>query len=355
MSQRSGVHPSLPFVYSLFVYVTRIRKITVALLTAVLLSNPVAAATLGAAPIAANTGQDLRYEFYSSGWAKSLGINLTSTTQGSRKGWDGKGAPKRNRPAPARAESNAEREARVAQIKIYPGDVEIKTGESVVFAAVGFDSQGNAIGGLDVKWEALNEDEGRKITMGQGLFSSSIPGKFIVTAEVAGRREQVKVTVKGNSVLPEVKSTSEIKIDSRELRRKQQISRLAPAQGDDKRLIAGKNATGKQLRAFSKSMGRAPGMLPLLPDLDGSGWNPDNIGTFSNVGAERGDAPGRAPSAGLGSGNFQITAPGVSLGGRGIDVNLPRLLVWRFGLVFQIRDAQEGERATQHDLQQRLE
>jgi RHS repeat-associated protein len=323
MALRSGVRPSLPFVYSLFVYVTRIRKITVALLTAVLLSNPVAAATLGAAPFAANKGQDLRYEFYSSGWAKSLGINLTSTAQGSGKGWDGKGAPRRNRPAPARAESNAEREARVAQIKIYPGDVEIKTGQSVVFAAVGFDSKGNTIGGLDVKWEALHEDEGRKITMGQGLFSSSIPGKFIVTAEVAGRREQVKVTVKGNSVLPEVKSTSEIKIDSRELRRKQQISRLAPSQGDEKRLIAGKNVTGKQLRAFSKSMGRAPGMLPLLPDLDGSGWNPDNIGTFSNVGAERGDVPGRAPSAGVGSGNFQITAPGVSLGGRGIDVNLP--------------------------------
>src|SRR5262245_59029231 len=324
MALRSGVRPSLPFVYSLFGYVTRIRKITVALLTAVLLSNPVTAAALEAAPIAANKGQDLRYEFYSSGWAKSLGINLTSTAQGTRKGWDGKGAPKRNRPAPARAESNAEREARVAQIKIYPGDVEIKTGESVVFAAVGIDSQGNAIGGLDVKWEALHEDEGRKITMGQGLFSAPIPGKFIVTAEMAGRREQVRVAVKGKSILPEVKSTSEIKIDSRELRRKQQISRLAPSQGDEKRLIAGKNATGKQLRASSKSMGRAPGMLLLPIDEDPTGWNEENIGTFSNVGNERGDAPGRAPSAGVGSGNFQITAPGVSLSGRGgIDVNLP--------------------------------
>jgi hypothetical protein len=28
MALRSGVRPSLPFVYSLFVYVTRIRKIT---------------------------------------------------------------------------------------------------------------------------------------------------------------------------------------------------------------------------------------------------------------------------------------------------------------------------------------
>jgi RHS repeat-associated protein len=323
MEPRSSVRPSLPFVYSLFVYVIRIRKITVALLTAVLLSNPVAAATLGAAPFAANKGQDLRYEFYSSGWAKSLGINLTSTAQGTRKGWDGKGAPKRNRPAPARAENNAEREARVAQIKIYPGDVEIATGEQVIFAAVTLDSQGNAIGGLDVKWEALREDEGQKITMRQGSFSSPNPGKFIITAEMAGRREQVRVVVKGKSVPPEVKSTSEIKIDSRELRRKHQISRLAPAQGGEKRLIAGKNATAKQLRASSKSMGRAPGMLLLPPDEDGSGWNSETVATFSNVGNERGNAPGRAPSAGVGSGNFRITAPGVSLDGRGIDINLP--------------------------------
>src|SRR5215475_14661859 len=139
MAPRSRVRPSLPFVYSLFVYVTRIRKLTVALLTAVLLSNPVAAATLGAAPIAANKGQDLRYEFYSSGWAKSLGINLTSTAQGSGKGWDGHGAPKRNRPAEARAETKADRETKVARIKIYTGDVEIAAGEKVIFTAVGFD------------------------------------------------------------------------------------------------------------------------------------------------------------------------------------------------------------------------
>ncbi|HZF38372.1 MAG TPA: hypothetical protein VE715_06100, partial [Blastocatellia bacterium] len=309
--------------YSLFAYGARIRRVTAAALIAVMLSNPVAAATLGAAPFAANKGQDLRYEFYSSGWAKSLGINLTSTAQGSRKGWDGKGAPKRNRPAPARAESNAEREARVSQIKIYPGDVEINTGESVVFAAVGLDSQGNAIGGLGVNWEALNEDDGQKTSMRQGSFSSPTPGKFIVTAEMADRREQVRVMVKGKSVPPEVKSTPEIKIDSSELRRRRQISRLAPAQGDEKRLIAGKNPTGKQLRASSKNMGRAPRTLLLPIDEDPTGWNEETIGTFSNVGNERGNAPGRAPSAGVVSGNFQITAPGVSLSGRGIDVNLP--------------------------------
>src|SRR5215475_2066312 len=170
MAQRSGIRPSLLFVYSLFGYITRIRKIIAALLTAVLMSNPVAAATLGAAPIAANKGQDLRYEFYSSGWAKSLGINLTSTAQGSGKGWDGHGAPKRNRPAEAQAETKADRETKVARIKIYPGDVEIATGEQVIFIAVGLDSDGNAIGGLDVNWECMHEDKGKRITVRRGSF-----------------------------------------------------------------------------------------------------------------------------------------------------------------------------------------
>jgi hypothetical protein len=164
MASRSGNRPSFPFVYSLFVRIPRIRKITVALLIAVLLSNPVAAATLGSAPLAAAKGQDLRYEFYSGGWAKSLGIHLTSSRQGSGKGWDGRGAPKRNRPAQAQAETKTDRETKVARVKIYPGDVEINTGEQVVFSAVGLDSDGNAIGGLDVNWECLHEDKSRRIT-----------------------------------------------------------------------------------------------------------------------------------------------------------------------------------------------
>src|SRR5262245_1669008 len=335
MAPRSCVRLSLPFVYSLFVYVTRIRKITVALLTGVLLSNPVAAAALGAAPIAANKGQDLRYEFYSNGWAKFLGFDLTSSTQGSGKGWDGRGAPKRNRPAVARAETKADRETKVARIKIYPGDVEIATGEHVIFTAVGFDSDGNAIGGLDVNWECMHEDKGKRITVRRGSFSSPIAGKFIITAEIAGRREQVRVTVKGKSVLPKVKNKSEIKFDSRELRRNNQVSRFAPSQHSGgsptlregasaaKRLIAGKTTAAQTLRASSKSMARVPRVALLEPDQDQTGWNQETVATFSNVGAERGEAPGRAPSAGIGSGNFQITASGVSLNGRGIEINLP--------------------------------
>jgi hypothetical protein len=285
MAQRSGVRPSLPFVYSLFVYVTRIRKMTVVLLTAVLLSNPVAAATLGAAPIAADKGQDLRYEFYSNGWAKFFGLDLTSTAQGSAKGWDGRGAPKRNRPAPARAETKADRETKVARIKIYPGDVEIAAGEQVIFTAVGLDSDGNAIGGLDVTWGALHEDKGARITVKQGLFSSPVPGQFIVTAEAAGRRDQVRVTVKGKSALPKIKSKSEIKIDSRELRRGKQVSMVAPSgpRGGSptvregvvaaKRPIAGKNIAGQTFRASSKSMTRLPRMVLLPLDEDPTGWN----------------------------------------------------------------------------------
>lgn len=144
MVSQPGVRPSLSFVYRLFIQITRIRKIIAALLTAVLLCNPVAAATLGTAPIAAARGQDLRYKFYSSGWAKSIGIHLKSTAQGLGNDLDERGAAMRSRPAPARAETKADREAKVARVKIYPGDVEIGAGEQVVFTAVGFDIGGNS-------------------------------------------------------------------------------------------------------------------------------------------------------------------------------------------------------------------
>jgi hypothetical protein len=213
VTSRSGIRPSFLSIYSLFDHITRIRRITTGLLTAVLLSNQVAAATLGTAPIAAATGEDLRYEFYSSGWAKSLGIHLTSTAQGSGNELDGRGAQRGDRPAPARAETKADRETKVARIKIYPGDVEIAAGGQVIFTAAGLDSDGNAIGGLDVRWECLHEDRGRRITVRQGSFSSPIAGRFIITAEIAvagsrsESRSRKKAPCPGSKANPRSKST----------------------------------------------------------------------------------------------------------------------------------------------------
>ena len=46
-------------------------------------------------------------------------------------------------------------EQQIARIKIFPGDVEIKTGEQVVFNAIAFDQDDNAVNGPDVNGARL--------------------------------------------------------------------------------------------------------------------------------------------------------------------------------------------------------
>jgi len=149
---------------------------------------------------ASNSWQDARFRWHSSGWAAryerlrneylpNIGV------QAQPRGWDGKGAPRQSRPAPQAVETQQDRERKVARVKIFPGDVEIKTGEQVVFNAIAFDQDGNAVGGLDVKWGAHHEEKNHPLTISHGTFVSGVPGKFIVRSEVAGRKEHVKVTV----------------------------------------------------------------------------------------------------------------------------------------------------------------
>src|SRR5262245_57946448 len=185
---------------------------------------------------AVNSWQDGRFWWHSSGWAARAerllneflpGIGVT--TQG--RGWDGKGAPRPSRPAPPKVETQQDREKRIARIRIFPGDVEIKTGEQVVFNAVAFDHDDNPVGGVDVKWEALDEVKNQPLTISSpGAFVSGVPGRFIVTAEVAGRKEHVKVSVAGEPRRPNLKSRSEESKSSRESRRVGSLR--APVQGD---------------------------------------------------------------------------------------------------------------------------
>src|SRR5262249_43464143 len=158
------------------------------------------------------------------------------------RGWDGKGATRNSRPAAPAVETQQERDQKIARVKIFPGDVELKTGEQVVFNAVAFDQKDNPVGGVDVKWEALDEGKNRPLTItSPGTFVSGVPGKFIVTAEVAGRKERVKVTVTGEPRRPNVKSRSEEPKSSGESR---QVGSLrAPVSGDQKRIaMRGKRA-----------------------------------------------------------------------------------------------------------------
>jgi RHS repeat-associated protein len=290
---------------------------------------------------AINSWQGAQFWWHSSGWAaraESLRNeylpSFGATAQ--KRGWDGKGAPRHSRPAPQAVETQQEREQKVARIQIFPGDVEIKTGEQIVFNAVAFDHEGNVVGGLDVNWSALNEEKNQPLTItSHGAFVSGAPGKFIITAEIAGRKERVKVTVSGEARRSNHKSRSEESKSSRESRRVGSLR--APVQGDQKQIANWSKQAGmtglpgkrsKQagmpalpgLRAASAPMAALPALLP--DGEDGTGWNSINNDTMDDVGSERGPVPGRAVDGGVGSANFQIAAPAAVLDGRGIDLSL---------------------------------
>jgi RHS repeat-associated protein len=274
---------------------------------------------------AINSWHEGRFWWHSSGWAARAerlrneflpGIGATAQRR------DVNGSPRRSRPAPREVETQQDREQRVARIKIFPGDVEIKTGEQVVFNAVAFDQDGNAVNGLEVKWSALHEEKNYPITISHGTFVSGTPGRFIVRAEIVGRKEQVKVTVTGEMRRPNIRSRSEAPKSSRESRRVGLLR--APTSGDQKR-IAGR---GKQagmpalpgLRAASAPMAARPVLQ--IQGEDETGWNSLNNDTADDVGSERGPVDGRAIDGGVGSANFQFAAPAVMSDGRGIDLTM---------------------------------
>jgi RHS repeat-associated protein len=276
---------------------------------------------------AVNYGQDAQFWWHSSGWAAraerlrneylpNFGVQAQS------KGWDGKGAPRRSRPAPKEVETRQDRERKVARIKIFPGDVELKTGEQVIFNAVAFDHEDNLLSGLDVKWDALDEVKNQPLTVATpGTFVSGVPGKFIVTAEIAGRKERVKITVTGEPRRANIKSRTEETKSSGESRRVGSLR--APVSGDQKRIAsrgkrAGAPALPAPLRASSTPMAAHPALLM----HDDTGWNITNNDTAFCSGCERGHVTGRPVDGGVGSANFQFSAPGVILDGRGIDLSL---------------------------------
>jgi hypothetical protein len=143
---------------------------------------------------AINSWQRMHFQWHTSGWAawyerlrNEYMPSFGATAQ--PRGWDGKGAPRYHLPAHRGVETQQEREEKIARIKVFPGDVEIKTGEQIVFNAVTFDADGNAVGGPEAKWSAHDEEKNERFSISSsGALVSDVPGKrrFIAWA-ISGR------------------------------------------------------------------------------------------------------------------------------------------------------------------------
>lgn len=93
----------------------------------------------------------------------------------------------------------------MAEVKIFPGDVTIETAQDAVFTAIAYDKDDTPISGLNVQWSGLDEDKNQAISISpRAVFNSAVPGKYKITADIAGHKAHVRVTVIGLPRLPNI-------------------------------------------------------------------------------------------------------------------------------------------------------
>jgi len=301
------------------------RRTLIVCLVVLLISNQTLAAT-GFVMAGAELGQKAHLWWHRSGWAAKFDRSFPTRSRGQvPKGWDGKGAPSGRQPAPNMTEEKEDREQKIARVQIFPGDISIQTGQQAVFTAVAYDKDGSPISGLDVSWEGFDEEKNEPAAISKtAVFDSGKPGKFKITADVAGRKVHVKVTVVGMERAPNISSPPGEPVSSHDKPKPKKTALFAPTSNERSQSAMRNDAKSRgarqPLRASASAL--SPGMTLLANGFDAYGWNPDNFTTMDDPGTDRGPVSGHAVDGGAGSGNFQFTAPLIGLGGRGIDINL---------------------------------
>lgn len=223
-----------------------------------------------------------------------------------------------------RQERQADRDARINRLQIFPGDVKISMGERVRFVALAFDQDDNPIGGIRTKWSGQGPAKGGRARISpQGDFEGTAPGSFTVMAEALGRTAQCTVVVEPGAK-PNLKETP---IDRREVSTRDLPSAQGQQQENIEPAVASSDTSKARAkrgtkRAHSVSRARAAKAPAPSPMFLPSEWGPDNYWSADDPGNEVGNPPGTPMDGGAGSGNFQFSAPILSLPGRGLNITL---------------------------------
>lgn len=233
-------------------------------------------------------------------------------------------------------EKQEERDARVSRIEILPGNLTLQEGQQVSFTAVAYDLQGSQVGGVKFKWSARDEGRARNKHINQrGDFKAMAPGTFNVMVEGASHKASVEVIVveglrkhRGEDTPQDIKirSTRDLPPAPAQAMRHKKIRR-----GNRKtvRHVTKNASTGSSQGMFAhagrmrKANLNKPNLFePATPYFLDDGWGDSNYFSADDPGNRRDNPPGAPMDEGAGSGNFQFTAPVLSLPGRGIDVSL---------------------------------
>lgn len=237
----------------------------------------------------------------------------------------------------------------VGRIEILPGDLTRRQGEPINFSAIGYMTDGRTAGGLKFKWTI--KDVGRNLNehnLANGNFQAQTTGKFLVTAEAEGMSAQVNVIVEENKALMMMKkikrdeargdltlvnklkekkvySTEEIS-SKKDYKDKNKDNKADAAEAYYEREDAGTKKdhgpnAGNQSADSAANTSKTKSTAMMRP-IDNQGWDGSNWYLADDPNNQIGNPPGTSPDAGAGNGNFQFSAPVLSLPGRGIDLNL---------------------------------
>jgi len=282
-----------------------LRRLASWLLTICLLSSSTPAAPATIIAVAKETRVSFIFWWHSSGLAQAIQgrANATLRTQ----------------------EKQTERDTKVARLQIFPGNATIDRGDRVRFSAIAFDSDNNAVGGVKIKWSYESAIKGNRARLTPiGEFEGIVPGSYTVIAQAAKKIAQITVTVRSGvrrNLTATPSSTREVStrdlpvtnvIGSNEPKRKG--APASPTGKEDKRDVA----VAKRAHAVGAKGAGAPAAPMFFLD---DGWGDGNYWSADDPGNSVGNPPG-SPIGGAGSGNFQFTAPVLSLRGRGINISL---------------------------------
>jgi RHS repeat-associated protein len=232
-------------------------------------------------------------------------------------------------PAPKAQEKQEDRDVRVSRIEIYPGNVTITIGQTVIFSAAAYDYQDSGVGGVSFNWSARDVNRNRAARISKrGDFSPRAAGTYIITAEAAGQQAQVPVTVtegrkrdsdQQNQSAPTIKQVSSRDLPS--------VASMSKPKEQGSAQTRSPRSTGFTKTSLRRAHTSVPSSLLPLP-IEAS-WDSGNYWSADEPSNRVGNPLGAPPDEGSGSGNFEFGAPVVGLPGRGIDVSL--------GLVYNSR------------------
>ncbi len=216
-----------------------------------------------------------------------------------------------------RPETQSDRDARVKRLQISPGDVTVQIGEVVRFSAIAYGDGHDTIGGVEFRWRVIGEKESTAAVGSAGEFSSLVAGKFKVAVSGAGRTAETVVTVVEGPPPTKERNVTVKRFSTRDT--------LPPNPKTTAQRSS--NSRSNRRNVFQKTFFNSGSLstsapVPLPQGSDQYGWNLVNYTTADDPGSQVGDPPGTPEDGGAGNGNFQITAPVLSLPGRGINVSL---------------------------------